>query len=65
MSRLNQSVVDFIAQLLPLYTCQHAELLGVGLTVSERAAQRAHLAERFHRATGLSLPSPVASASAC
>lgn len=25
MSRLSQSIVDFIAQLLPLYTCQHAD----------------------------------------
>ncbi|WP_426701246.1 hypothetical protein ACPPVV_18065 [Rhodanobacter sp. Col0626] len=25
MSRLSQSIVDFIAQLPPLYTCQHAD----------------------------------------
>lgn len=25
MSQLSQSIVDFIAQLLPLYTCQHAD----------------------------------------
>ncbi len=25
MSRLSQSIVDFIAQLLPLQTCQHAD----------------------------------------
>ena len=25
MSRLSQSIVDFIAQLQPLYTCQHAD----------------------------------------
>jgi hypothetical protein len=113
MSQLSQSIVNFIAQLLPLYTCQHAdghecalslldgtlilpvdeshaaqeegwvavfwqgdgrrrsevvgsqlaslavcrhvELQGVGLTLAERAAQRAELAERFHRLTGLSL----------
>jgi hypothetical protein len=113
MSQLSQSIVDFIAQLLPLYTCQHAdghecalslldgtlilpvdeshaaeeegwvavfwqgdsrrrsevvgsqlaslavcrhvELHGVGFTVTERAALRDHLAERFHRLTGLSL----------
>jgi hypothetical protein len=25
MSQLSQSIVDFIAELLPLYTCQHAD----------------------------------------
>jgi hypothetical protein len=113
MSQLSQSVVDFIAQLPPLYTCQHAdghecalslldgtlilpvdeshaaeeegwvavfwqgdsrrrsevvgtqlaslavcryvELQGVEFTLVERTAQRAYLAERFQRLTGLSL----------
>ncbi len=113
MSQLSQSIVDFIAQLLPLYTCQHAdghecalslldgtlilpvdeshaaeeegwvavfwqgdsrrrsevvgsqlaslavcrhvELQGVGLTLVERTARRAELAEQFRRLTGLSL----------
>jgi hypothetical protein len=117
MSQLSQSIVNFIAQLLPLYTCQHAdghecalslldgtlilpvdeshaaqeegwvavfwqgdsrrrsevvgsqlaslavcrhvELQGVGLTLAERAAQRAELAERFHRLTRLSLQAPA------
>ncbi|MFC5436604.1 hypothetical protein ACFPME_08545 [Rhodanobacter umsongensis] len=121
MSHLSQSIVDFIAQLLPLYTCQHAdghecalslldgtlilpvdeshaaeeegwvavfwqgdshrrsevigtqlaslavcrhvELVGAGLAATERAAHRAHLAERFYRRTGLPLQ-PQAAASA-